>query len=77
MNIARTSSPENTEKDEKDRLKMAGSLDTKWVDLTLIAGTKHYDNCQQKLSSSSDAIVFIALSRVCEYCDKWWKWIYN
>lgn len=50
---------------------MAGSLDTKWVDLTLIAGTKHYDNCQQKLSSSSDAIVFIALSRVCEYCDKW------
>lgn len=77
MNIARTSSPENTEKDEKDRLKMAGSPDTKWVDLALTAGTKHYDNCQQKLSSSSDAIVFIALSRVCEYCDKWWKWIYN
>lgn len=56
MNIARTSSPESTDKKEKEKLEMVGSPSTKWEDLALTAATKHHDNCQQKSTSSSDAI---------------------
>lgn len=63
--------------DEKENFKMVGPLGTQWVDSALSAGTEPRADYQQKTCSSCVAGVFIALSRVCEYCDEWWKCVYN